>query len=96
MLWPPFLLDENALAAGSPLGELPAPTKTSSARSIHFCRIREMTQLIEYFGADGGTRTLTLFRTQDFKSCVSTIPPRPRAPMRGLPGSEPGQSLMTA
>ena len=29
-------------------------------------------------GADGGTRTHTLFRTQDFKSCVSTVPPRPQ------------------
>jgi hypothetical protein len=28
-------------------------------------------------GADGGSRTLTALRPQDFKSCVSTIPPRP-------------------
>jgi hypothetical protein len=34
--------------------------------------------LIEFIGAGGGTRTRTTLLSQDFKSCVSTVPPRPR------------------
>src|SRR5215510_15812262 len=46
------------------------------------CDTIEILQPIDIIGADGGTRTLTGLPPQDFKSCVSTVPPRPRARLR--------------
>jgi hypothetical protein len=35
-------------------------------------------QVIDFIGADGGTRTRTRFPGADFKSAASTVSPRPR------------------
>ena len=49
-----------------------------------------------YFGAGGGTRTPTGFRPTDFKSGVSTIPPRPHLALSSKFSSRPITGQETA
>ena len=47
-------------------------------RDMDSTDLTEMQKVLDFIGADGGTRTLTGNHPRDFKSLASTIPPRPR------------------